>query len=174
MFKKIALTALVVILCLVNYKIFGKEKHLKEGAVVYLELAPVDPRSLMQGDYMALRFQLATDVYKALPKEKNSRRWRRDIAASDGYVVAELNDQRIGTFKRVHTGEPLSENEILLRYRIRDKTVKFATNAWFFQEGDAACYETARYGQLRVDNQGDLLLVAMYDKDLNELIPAQE
>ncbi|MFX7329222.1 GDYXXLXY domain-containing protein, partial [Acinetobacter baumannii] len=33
-----------------------KEMLLKEGQLVLLPLAPVDPRSLMQGDYMALRY----------------------------------------------------------------------------------------------------------------------
>ena len=28
-----------------------------EGSVILLQTAPIDPRSLMQGDYMALRFQ---------------------------------------------------------------------------------------------------------------------
>lgn len=41
----------IAILALVNASILDKEKLLSEGQVVYLELAPVDPRSLMQGDY---------------------------------------------------------------------------------------------------------------------------
>jgi len=35
--------------------------HQARRQVVYLELAPVDPRSLIQGDYMALRFALARE-----------------------------------------------------------------------------------------------------------------
>ena len=56
MFKKMALVFLVIILGLVNWSITGKEKHLAEGKIVYLDLAPVDPRSLMQGDYMPCVF----------------------------------------------------------------------------------------------------------------------
>ena len=70
MHKKIAIGSLIIILALVNWTIAGKEKHLAEGKTVYLELAPVDPRSLMQGDHMALRFSLANEVYKFLPKTK--------------------------------------------------------------------------------------------------------
>ena len=79
MSKKIALISLVLILALVNWSIWSKEKLLADGRNVYLELAPVDPRSLMQGDYMALRFKLANAVYKALPKTNDTRRWRRDV-----------------------------------------------------------------------------------------------
>jgi uncharacterized membrane-anchored protein len=65
----------------------------------------------------------------------------------------------------------LADKEILLRYRVRDGAVKFATNAFFFQEGNAKIYQPARYGQFRVDAEGELLLVSLYDKDLKKLEP---
>ena len=172
--KIIAIVSLVIILGLVNGSIVGKEKHLDEGKIVYLHLAPVDPRSLMQGDYMALHFRMADEVYKVLPKTKDRMRWRHKVAASDGYVVVNLDNRSVGTFKSLYKDQPLSENEILMRYRVRNGVVKFATNAFFFQEGHGKYYEPARYGQFRVDNKGELLLVAMYDRDLKELGPLGE
>lgn len=171
MLKKTALIFLVIILGLVNWSILEKEKHLAQGKIVYLDLAPVDPRSLMQGDYMALRFRLAEEVYKVLPKSKDSSSWRHDVASSDGYVIISLNDQSIGIFKSLYNDQALAEDEILMRYRVRNGAVKFATNAYFFQEGHGKYYQPARYGQFRVDNKGELLLVAMYDKDLKKLGP---
>jgi uncharacterized membrane-anchored protein len=171
MYRKIALVSLVVILALVNWSIFGKEKQLAEGKIVYLDLAPVDPRSLMQGDYMALRFQLADEVYIALPKTEDYNRWRHDVAATDGYVVVSLDDRNIGSFKSIYTDQVLAENDIIMRYRVRNGAIKFATNAYFFQEGHGEYYESARFGQFRVDDKGELLLAAMYDKDLNKLEP---
>lgn len=169
MLKKIALISLLVILAVVNWSIFAKEKHLAEGKVVYLNLAPVDPRSLMQGDYMALRFRLANEVYKALPKRENRQQGRHKVAATDGYVVARLDERNIATFKGLYSDQALAEDEILLQYRVRNGAVKFATNAYFFQEGHGKYYQGARYGQFRVDDKGELLLVAMYDKDLKKL-----
>jgi uncharacterized membrane-anchored protein len=174
MYRNIALAALILILVVVNWSIYQKEHHLAEGKVVYLELAPVDPRSLMQGDYMALRFQLANEVYKALPKKTEPERWRHDVKASNGEVVVQLDEQNIGTFIRIHDEQPLARDEILMRYRVRNGEVKFATNAFFFQEGHAKYYQPARYGQFRVDDSGELLLVAMYDKDLNKIGPESE
>jgi uncharacterized membrane-anchored protein len=173
MLKKIALVSLVMILGLVNWSILGKEKQLTEGRIVYLDLAPVDPRSLMQGDYMALRFRIADDVYKALPKKESPKWWGHKVAASDGYVVTRLDERNIGMFKSLYNEQALSENEIIMRYRIRDGAVKFATNAYFFQEGHGEYYQPARYGQFRVDNKGELLLMAMYDKNLNKLEPKE-
>ncbi len=173
MLKKIALVSLVIILSLVNLSIWGKEKHLAEGKIVYLNLAPVDPRSLMQGDYMALRFRLADKVYDALPKSKDRKSWRHNVDASDGYVVTKLDEQNIGTFKSIYNNQKLSEKEILIRYRVRNGAVKFATNAYFFQEGHGKYYQPAQYGQFRVDKKGELLLVTMHDKDLKKLGPKE-
>jgi hypothetical protein len=48
--------ALALVVVSVNAYIFAKERIKTEGERVYLELAPVDTRSLMQGDYgVALR-----------------------------------------------------------------------------------------------------------------------
>ena len=52
----------LLVLGIANFAIWQKEDVLANGRTILLELAPVDPRSLMQGDYMALRFRLAADV----------------------------------------------------------------------------------------------------------------
>jgi len=168
----IAVIAMIVVLGLVNWSIAGKEKHLAEGKVVYLELAPVDPRSLMQGDYMALRFQIGNQVYNALPKSNDRKFWNNRADAGDGFAIVTLDERKVATFKEIYSDQALQANELLLRYRVRNGTVKFATNAFFFQEGHADVYNTARFGQFRVDSKGELLLAAMYDKELNKLEPA--
>ena len=151
----IALAACVVSLVLVNVSIWGKERLLRDGKVVYLELAPVDPRSLMQGDYMALRFRLAESV----PAK----------SAADGHVVAALDARGIATYRRLQEGKPVESNEVLLRYRVRDGQLKFATNAFFFEEGTGTRYEQARYGEFRVAPDGELLLTGLRGKDLRKL-----
>jgi uncharacterized membrane-anchored protein len=171
--KIIALLTLVLVLAVVNWSIYGKEKHLSEGKVVYLNLAPVDPRSLMQGDYMALRFAIAREVYNALPKSEEYRSWQHNADASDGHVVVSLDDKHVASFKAIYKDQTLSEDEILIRYRVRNGAVKFATNAYFFQEGHAKYYEKAKYGQFRVNDGGDVLLVDMYDQALNKLGPVE-
>ena len=172
MAKIIALVALVMVLGLVNWSIMKKEDHLANGKIVYLELAPIDPRSLMQGDYMALNFKVGREVYNALPKTQNYRAWRHDANASDGDVIVNLDEKNIATYKAIYSGQTLSPNEVLLHYRVRSGAVKFATNAFFFQEGHARDYQPARYGQFRVDNNGELLLVALYGEGLNRLGPS--
>lgn len=169
--NKIAVISGIIVLLLVNWSIAGKEQHLKEGKVVYLQLAPVDPRSLMQGDYMRLRFAISNTVYRQLPKQKGRYRWRHNLDARDGYVVVRLDEKAIASYVRIDKGEPLQPGELKMRYRVRDRAVKFATNAFFFQEGTAHVYQRARYGKFRVDNKGELLLTSMHDDKLKKLEP---
>ena len=169
--RSIALITLIIALGFVNWSIVGKENHLANGTVVYLDLRPVDPRSLIQGDYMALRFRLADEVHNSLPKKTQNKRSHHNLATSDGYVVVSLDEQSIGTFKYIYNDQALSTNEILMRYRVRNGAVKFATNAFFFQEGHDKYYRSARYGQFRVDDNGELLLAAMFSSELTKLKP---
>src|SRR2546421_5498474 len=116
----IALIACLAMLALVNFSIRGKERQLAGGTVVYLELAPVDPRSLMQGDYMALRFRMANDARSAV---------RGSLSESaGGRIVATLDERGIASYRRLHDGKPVASNEVLLRYRMRRGEIKFATN----------------------------------------------
>lgn len=149
--KAIVVVAGLAILVLVNVSIYSREQLLTAGRVVLLQLAPVDPRSLMQGDYMALRFAVANQIQSRVAGE----------AAHDGHVVLALDEKRIGSFARIDDGRPLAANEVRMHYRVRDKRIKFATNAFFFQEGDARLYENARFGEFRVGEDGESILTGV-------------
>jgi len=169
MYRKLVLIAFVLILVIVNGSIFVKEKQLRDGQIVYLELAPVDPRSLMQGDYMALRFAIADQIYQALTEKEKTPSGNRDLQASEGYVVVNLDNKKIASYQSLYQQQPLENQDLILHYRVRNGTVKFASNAFFFQEGDEKLYRTAHYGQFKVTKEGQLLLAALFDKTLNKL-----
>jgi len=149
--KLVALIAGLAILAFVNFGIYQREQLLTHGRVVLLELAPVDPRSLMQGDYMRLNFVLAN---QAFPFER-----RRALA--DGHIVVALDAHGVGRFRRLADGRPLASDEIALRYRVRNRQPNFATNAYFFEEGQARAYEGATYGEFRVGADGDMILTGL-------------
>ncbi len=130
-----------------GWNIARKERVLAEGRRVLLELAPRDPRSLMQGDYMQLNYALAS-----LPREG----WPQD-----GHLVLTQDAQGVAKHVRRHAGEPLQEGEFLLRYRIRDRQLRLGAETFFFQEGQAERYARARYGELRVAPGGDSVLVGL-------------
>lgn len=157
--RTIVIAAGLVMLALANYSIYSRERLLTEGNVILLHLAPVDPRSLMQGDYMALRFQAANDLRSRSP----------NLLPHGGHLVLTLDERQVGSFARIDDGGPLAANEARMRYRVRNDQVKFATNAFFFQEGTAGLYEKARYGEFRVDGKGDSILTGLRDEQLASL-----
>jgi uncharacterized membrane-anchored protein len=148
-----------VLLVVVNLGIASRERLLEDGRVVLLELAPVDPRSFMQGDYMALRFRVADGALAGAPAER----------AADGRLVLAVDPRGVGTFRRLDTGASLAADEVLLRYRIRNGQPKIATNAFFFEEGRGNEYAKARYGEFRVAADGDAILTGLRDADLARL-----
>jgi uncharacterized membrane-anchored protein len=156
--KWIVVLATLVVLAVVNFTIADREKLLVEGRVVLLELAPVDPRSLMQGDYMALRLKVANDAFGWSQRK-----------LKDGQIVVALGEHGVAVFKRFADESAPAVNEIKLRYRIRDGQVKFGTNAFFFQEGTASRYEKARYGEFRVAPSGDMILTGLRGADFASL-----
>lgn len=160
----IIVLATAVVLVVVNWAILQKERHLAEGEIVYLELAPVDPRSLMQGDYMALNFALSNQIHSALHQRDEDV-----LITLNGHVVVRLDEQRIAHFQRLDDGTSLRNDERRLRYRLRNGQVRFASDAFFFQEGQAEQFETARYGQFRVNAKNEPLLAALYDDELKQL-----
>ena len=151
--KALMIAAGVLALAAVNWSIHAREALLRDGRVVLLELAPVDPRSLMQGDYMALRFKVADDAFG---------RGARD-ARPDGHVVVRPGDDAVATFVRIDDATPLAPDELRLRYRWRAGEPKFATNAFFFEEGTGKTYAGARYGEFRVGPDGESILTGLRD-----------
>ncbi len=143
----------------VNYSMYAKERIRREGHVILLQLAPVDPRSLMQGDYMALRFRIAADLQAARENERNAY-------DDDGRSVGIRLDER-GVAQLVAAGSP---SGLRIRYRIRSGQVWLGTNAYFFEEGTARRYEPARFGEFRLDrDSGEAVLVGMRDEHLKAL-----
>jgi uncharacterized membrane-anchored protein len=168
-FNRVALVGMLLSLILVNLSIFQKEQHLADGQTVLLKLAPVDPRSLMQGDYMALRFEIANDLFNVLPLEESDSLLGGRYVSTQGQIVVYVDERGVGHLDALYEEQPLNKNQLVMNYRLRNDVVKFATNAFFFEEGQADVFEIAEYGQFKVADDGELLLVAMFDKNLKTL-----
>ncbi|WP_022952605.1 GDYXXLXY domain-containing protein [Leucothrix mucor] len=149
----------LVVLAVVNYSIYSREMLVTKGDSVILQLAPVDPRSLMQGDYMALRFAVASEAQDQILSSKQI----------NGFVILKPDEKGVGRFVRLDDLSALNNGEVRMRYRLRKGQVKFATNAFFFQEGQAKLFEAARFGEFRVNKGGDSVLVEMRDENLQRI-----
>jgi uncharacterized membrane-anchored protein len=138
-----------LVLGAVNWSIYSKERIKTHGERIFLALAPVDPRSLMQGDYMALRFDLA----------------QRITATASGSAPLSVDTRGVATLD-------LSPNpdDLRIRYRLRNGQIWLGTNAYFFEEGAGDRYNGARYGEFRIDRvSGEAVLVGLADENLKPL-----
>ena len=158
--KWLMVLSTLLIFGVVNIGIWKSEKLIEQGEVVLLELAPVDPRSLMQGDYMALRYTMADAISAQLTDTDTS---------INGQVIVELDQQRRAKFVGVDQQQPLADGQLRLQFRLRHGQVKLATNAFFFQEGTGEIYESAKYGLFRAGQDGNLLLTHLVDEQLHPL-----
>ncbi|MDR1659277.1 MAG: GDYXXLXY domain-containing protein [Desulfovibrio sp.] len=165
---------LVLLLAGFNLSARRQETLLREGAVVFLETAPVDPRALLLGDYMSLDWRVNRDATAALREREEMPPSEEDIM-----IVVRLNADRVASFSRLDGGGPLADDELRLRgkkFRRRHGgiSIRTAASAFFFQEGHARAYEAARYGELRVDKDGGSLLVALRDARLRPISPGEK
>jgi uncharacterized membrane protein/uncharacterized membrane-anchored protein len=183
---------LMLILLVVNLGIAHRERILASGARVVLALAPVDPRSLMQGDYMALRFEVAEQLlpmvdrapaevanriegrqggYLTLGKDAQGVHRLQAVAGrlSASPAISGLNATAEANATSEVNASAASTDQALLEFRLRDGQVRIVTDAWFFPEGSVSQYEGARYGELRVDGQGRGLLTGLLDSQLKPL-----
>ncbi len=144
--------------------VLEKERLLATGDTIYLKLAPVDPRSLMQGDYMILDYELAQEAGDALGENSS----RRVVP-----VVAKVDQSLVANFVRLaQEDDQLAPDEILLFLkRNGDFDLNIGAESFFFQEGHGEVFEEARYGELRFDGKGGTLLVGLRDESLKTLGP---
>jgi uncharacterized membrane-anchored protein len=147
----VILLNLVLLLAYFNWSVWQKEETLAEGRLVLLKLAPVDPRSLMQGDYMRLSYAIS----QVPDPEKLPAR---------GYVVVRIDENGIGQLVRYQEGAtPLQEGEQLIRYSKGDWTLNIGAESYFFEEGQGEQFAQAEFGGLKVDDKGNSILVGLYD-----------
>lgn len=169
------LAGLVILLALVavNVSIWQKERILKQGAVMILQLAPIDPRSLMQGDYMALNYAVTRPLEMALYQQRQV--CKSELTTSclpvSGKIIVDIDTQRQVTQARFDKGEPLQANQLRVKYHMNAGALTVGTNAYFFQEGHAERFDHARYGSFRVGEDGTALLTAMLDEQGKEITP---
>jgi uncharacterized membrane-anchored protein len=162
----IALAGLVLILVLANWHIAQKRAVIADGQVLLLELRPADPRSLLQGDYMALAL-----ADPAMP----SATVIRDLPYR-GTVILALDENRVGRYARVDDGSPLQDGELRVQYRRHEdwggNRLDYGAQSFFFQGGDAERYERARYAMLRVAEDGTTVLTDLAGEDRVAIKPS--
>lgn len=151
---RIILLNLIIVLIYINWTVAQKEKTLESGILALFELAPVDPRSLMQGDFMTLNYRISREDWK---EEKAKR----------GYCVFELDEKKVAKKIRLQPDvQPLKTGEYAVKYFLNRSRMRFGAESYFFEEGTGKQYENGKYGGLRIDDAGNSILIGLYNEKL--------
>lgn len=156
--------AATAILLTFNLLILQKENALANGESIFLELTPRDPRSLMQGDYMTLNYQLTNDIRTHLANNPKTPNYGRAILRIDENNVAHLQ-----TLEET-PATTLQPHQRTLKWRKTPQgQISIGAPTYFFQEGRAEHFQQAKYAELKLSPSGSTLLVHLLDPNRNPL-----
>ena len=127
------------------------------GTPILLELAPRDPRSLFQGDYMELRYARIAEL-----EHRTDRTATIALRKDAGDVV--VGARFVGATEAVADDEV----KVVIR-RGRWGEWKLGAQTYFFEQGKAERFSTAKYGELRVGPFGEVVLVGLRDAGMSRL-----
>ena len=180
----------IALLGAVNYKVQQFEDVLATGKPIVLKIAPVDPRSLMQGDYMILNYAILSEFQQSqvLPESNESLESNESIdtvesnettgidesspSGKKAYILVHLDKNHVATFCEEQSEIPTDFKHctpnVYLPIRYKGWLPELPSQDYFFVEGKGEHYAQAEYAEYRFKD-GILLLARLLDKDLKGL-----
>ena len=163
------------------------ERVAASEGTVFLQLVPVDPLSLFQGQYMNVDFMAERQLYEE--SKLNI------VKSGDALAVIELDERNIGTVREfIPTRPKLSQRQelsstygagvfLLFRVRLslvggnrkplggesRKYKIRIDQKQFLFRENMEDRYRNAKYGYFRVASDGSYQLIDLADENLNLL-----
>ncbi|OAH53200.1 MULTISPECIES: GDYXXLXY domain-containing protein [Bacillaceae] len=136
-----------------------KEQLLQNGEIVALELAPIDPRSMLQGDYVQLNYEIQTNYREhyyedtsTLPDGKVNVLLEKSAETID-YNGKIIPVYTASSFAHAGTGEGLK-----MKGKARAGTLTLGIEHFFIPENSGAEWEEKTHAIVRVAENGDAIL----------------
>ncbi|UKS30789.1 GDYXXLXY domain-containing protein [Paenibacillus sp. HWE-109] len=153
----IALLVLLQVLAM-SLQIGKSEWLLAHGQLIKLKLEPLDPRSLIQGDYVRLRYTISNlEIFQTMEPDTFSN---KKLAV----VLAPNKATGVYDFKRVYReDEILAPDEVKLNGTLTGyDNVAYGIETYFIPEGTGSIYERdAKFAEVKVSAGGDAILVRL-------------
>lgn len=169
---------LIALLGAVNYKVQQFEDVLATGKPVVLKIAPADPRSLMQGDYMVLNYAILSELQQSQflseSNESNETTGIDELSPSGkkAYILVHLDKNHVATLCEAQSEIPTDFKHctpnVYLPIRYKGWLPELPSQDYFFAEGKGEYYAQSEYAEYRFKD-GILLLARLLDKDLKGL-----
>lgn len=172
-----------------QWQVAAYERILTKGQFVLLRLQPVDPRSLIQGDYMSINYELSSRVNRDLQsalddktttitmseqlREKLSTRDRMKVMAAFR-VIDGVAEQTMAFYEASEiTAFDADEDIVYLPFIVNVESFGYRINPnfsteFFFNEKEAVAFEEAKFAEVAVSEKG-VLLKALRDIDRNKI-----
>ncbi|MDO5577124.1 MAG: GDYXXLXY domain-containing protein [Fibrobacter sp.] len=161
--KIVLLVSVLLAFVVVGISVINRERLLSSGETFLFELIPVDPRSIMQGDYMELSYKITR---KVIPEDSSST----DSIPSRGYIIFKPDSNNVAQrvcFQKKQT--PLISGERQIKYFTHSGGISIGSGSYFFQEGDAKRFEGAKYGGIKVAKNGSSILWCLYNSNFERI-----
>lgn len=162
--------------------ILKHEQHLANSQSIFVELAPVDPRSILQGDYMVLNYELHFEGDAEADRGEEGSLPDKKIAALEKRIqdqthllsYIQLDDQhrviQTSLDKSLLKIAPETSMSLILKNPSnRLANLYPAANSFLFAEGLEPCYRNAKYAEIKVKDNGQALLADLVDQNLRDL-----
>jgi|GEM_PF-455601 uncharacterized membrane-anchored protein/uncharacterized membrane protein len=152
---------LVLQLAFTGFQSYSNEMALTEGKEIILQLEPVDPRSMLQGDYVQLRYEAGS--YQPKESVKTGTVFTLKVKKDDKGIYRPTGDVFPG--RSSETGKKRETDEAYLtgKYNGYDSII-FGIESFFVEEGTGFELERdAKYAKVIVSDEGNALLVDVKD-----------
>jgi uncharacterized membrane-anchored protein len=130
---------------------------LAHGQTIKLELAPVDPRSMLQGDYVILSYDISRP-------EWGDAEWKRLESNPKAALVLAPDAAGVYRLERLYEeGSPLREGEVLIRGKWDGyRGIDFGIEHYFIPEGTGIdLVNQVRYAEVKLSSKGDAILLRL-------------
>ncbi|WP_191561946.1 GDYXXLXY domain-containing protein [Metabacillus idriensis] len=153
---------LVLQLAFTGFQSYSNEKAINEGKEIILQLEPVDPRSMLQGDYVQLRYEAG----RYQPKEavKTGTVFTLKVKKDDKGVYRSTGEVFAGGISETGKKPETDEAYLTGKYNGYDSLI-FGIESFFVEEGTGFELERhAKYAKVIVSDEGNALLADVNDK----------
>ncbi|OKL36053.1 GDYXXLXY domain-containing protein [Domibacillus mangrovi] len=161
--KKWSISVFVAVIAIQSgfllFTAWQKEQLLQNGELVALELAPIDPRSMLQGDYVQLNYEIQTnyrdhyyETTSTLPDGKVA------VLLEKSSETIDYNGKTIPVYTASSFAQAGTEEGFSMIGKARAGTLTLGIEHFFIPENSGPKWEEKTHAIVRVAENGDAIL----------------
>lgn len=159
---KLVTAVLLVQLLFIGAVFWQKEQLLQNGELVALELVPIDPRSMLQGDYVELRYAIHA-AYQEQQQTGETTEGRLLVELRESNETIVYQEEHVPVYQPVqfHPADQslkAQEGTVIIQGSGRFGQLDLGIEHFFIPEGSGAEWEEKNIALVRIAENGDAIL----------------